>query len=147
MIKIIKKGKKNFTTTCLDCGCEFSYELSDLQENIAGKIVKCPCCDKEIIHKESISQVAIPKSNTGNSASSDPTKVWDNMAYQSPETLELREKLAQQITKKYTIPCLSCWWYKQALMEQIRVGDSPCEWCQYNNFKITCTSMGGSDGN
>lgn len=48
MIKIIKDGQKNFITKCLTCGCEFSYQLADVELNS----VKCPCCGGYVAHKE-----------------------------------------------------------------------------------------------
>lgn len=48
MIKIIKDGQKEFTTKCDACGCEFSYQLADIELNS----VKCPCCGGYVAHKE-----------------------------------------------------------------------------------------------
>lgn len=48
MIEIIKEGQKNFITKCLTCGCEFSYQLTDVELNS----VKCPCCGHYVAHKE-----------------------------------------------------------------------------------------------
>lgn len=42
MKQILKYGKYNIVT-CTDCGCEFSFEKSDVKD---GK-VKCPCCETE----------------------------------------------------------------------------------------------------
>lgn len=47
MIKIIKPGKKEFTAICGKCGCEFTYELSDL---ICSSSVPCPECHEEYYH-------------------------------------------------------------------------------------------------
>jgi hypothetical protein len=46
-IKIIKPGTLVYTGFCSRCGCEFSYELSDL--NLSG-ICKCPTCKEEYYH-------------------------------------------------------------------------------------------------
>ena len=48
MIKIIKEGKKSFVETCPKCGCEFEYELEDVD---ASGAVRCPYCEERIIHK------------------------------------------------------------------------------------------------
>lgn len=40
MIEVIKHGQKKFKTICANCGCEFTYELSD----ILGGGVECPDC-------------------------------------------------------------------------------------------------------
>lgn len=47
MIKIIKDGQKDFIGKCRTCGCEFSYQLTDLS---LGSVV-CPCCGGYITHK------------------------------------------------------------------------------------------------
>lgn len=47
MIKTIKEGQKVFTRICNRCGCEFSYELEDLN---AVDFVQCPCCHKSLTH-------------------------------------------------------------------------------------------------
>jgi hypothetical protein len=42
MIKVIKHGRRGLTfkTTCEVCGCEFTYELCDIE----GNSVLCPDC-------------------------------------------------------------------------------------------------------
>ena len=47
MIKIIKDGQKEFTAKCSTCGCEFSYQLTD----IGLSSVRCPCCGNHVSHK------------------------------------------------------------------------------------------------
>ena len=47
MIEVIKHGKKKFTATCANCGCEFSYELSD-RNGLGG--VDCPDCGHYVAH-------------------------------------------------------------------------------------------------
>lgn len=47
MIKIIKDGQKEFIGKCRTCGCEFSYQLTDLS---LGSVV-CPCCGGYVAHK------------------------------------------------------------------------------------------------
>ena len=48
MMKIIKEGQKEFIAKCSTCGCEFSYQLTDIK---LGSIV-CPCCGHYVAHKE-----------------------------------------------------------------------------------------------
>lgn len=48
MITILKKGKTKFTTICKKCGCEFEYELSDLEY---GYYVICPECKDKCYHE------------------------------------------------------------------------------------------------
>lgn len=42
MKQILEPGKYN-TLTCSDCGCKFTFDKSDLDEN---NQTTCPCCDK-----------------------------------------------------------------------------------------------------
>lgn len=46
MIEVIKHGQKKFKATCTNCGCEFTYELSD----IVGSRVECPDCGHYVVH-------------------------------------------------------------------------------------------------
>lgn len=55
MIKIIKDGKRyELRTTCESCGCEFIYENEDIIEEYPdnpydySKVVKCPCCKRNV---------------------------------------------------------------------------------------------------
>lgn len=48
MIKIIKDGQKDFIAKCPTCGCEFSYQLIDIE---LGSVT-CPCCGHYVAHKE-----------------------------------------------------------------------------------------------
>lgn len=48
---IIIEGAKVFTTTCPICGCEFSYEIEDLELSLGEQIVRCPSCDRSVSHK------------------------------------------------------------------------------------------------
>lgn len=49
MITVIKHGEKNFITTCSRCGCQFSYELTDLFES-SGEYINCPDCKNKCYH-------------------------------------------------------------------------------------------------
>lgn len=49
MKTIIKSGKKEFTTTCPVCGCQFSYEITDI--SMTSQSVTCPECFAIISHK------------------------------------------------------------------------------------------------
>ena len=48
MIRIIKPGMQEFYAFCTHCGCEFTYELSDI--NLCGTC-KCPTCKKDYYHQ------------------------------------------------------------------------------------------------
>lgn len=45
--KIIKEGRNDFIAECDVCGCEFSYQLTDITLNS----VVCPTCGHYIVHK------------------------------------------------------------------------------------------------
>ena len=47
MIRIIKPGMQEFYAFCTHCGCEFTYELSDI--NLSGTC-KCPTCKQTYYH-------------------------------------------------------------------------------------------------
>ncbi len=47
MKKIIKSGKKIYSTTCSRCGCEFTYENEDI--NYVGSVT-CPECGCVLTH-------------------------------------------------------------------------------------------------
>lgn len=46
MIEVIKHGKKKFTATCTNCGCEFTYEVEDIK---LGSVT-CPDCGDYVAH-------------------------------------------------------------------------------------------------
>ena len=48
MIEVIKHGQKKFKATCTNCGCEFTYELSDMKP-LGG--VDCPDCGEYVVHQ------------------------------------------------------------------------------------------------
>ena len=51
MIKIIKKGNPNrvvrriYKLNCTRCGCEFEFEIYDLDKSFLHPVIKCPCCN------------------------------------------------------------------------------------------------------
>ena len=65
MIKIIEKGKTEFTATCKICGCKFFYEYNDM---IFTHSVKCPFCNAEVEHPDQslVSNSSINKSEKFN---------------------------------------------------------------------------------
>lgn len=48
MIEVIKHGQKKFKAICTNCGCEFTYELSDMKP-LGG--VDCPDCGEYVVHQ------------------------------------------------------------------------------------------------
>lgn len=53
MITVIKHGNKTFKAVCPICGCEFTYQDEDLNEDIFhNHNVICPDCGRHIPHDE-----------------------------------------------------------------------------------------------
>nr|DAI30520.1 MAG TPA: DNA-directed RNA polymerase [Caudoviricetes sp.] len=116
MIKIIKDGAKTFKATCPNCGCEFTYENEDI--NIS--VVICPCCNNPIYHKQ--------KQQFPN---------VDN--YVLLKKLSDGAEIRQRIFSPDENPCDSCP-NNPKYLKTPYIGDSPCQWCQKNPNKVTCTS-------
>ena len=52
MIKIVTSGRRVFVGYCKKCGCEFSYDLSDLHLGCGSFYVHCPCCECKYLHPD-----------------------------------------------------------------------------------------------
>ena len=120
-IKIIKDGVKEFRITCPKCGCEFTYE----NEDICNSEVVCPCCGRHLLHNL---QVVYP---------------IPNMPYNPHNTDDL-------VYRPRTLPdwatksdnwggCEGCP-NNPKYLKTPYIGDTPCQWCQKNPNKVTCTS-------
>ena len=131
-IKIIKDGKKEFDITCPYCGCEFTYE----KEDICNSEVICPCCSTNLPHKGVIGTV-----NTTPS----PIPIWYNQQV-APDGYKIRDGLNK---RPLTLPdgatlinnetsCEGCP-NNPKYLKTPYIGDSPCQWCQKNPYKVTCT--------
>lgn len=124
MIKITKPGQKEFHGFCKWCGCEFTYEISDLKLSVTSDKVSCPTCGKDYHHNMMIQDPTIPD-GIGR------IQAWP------PEPIPC----APDMTK--TDPCAGCAWRENLLRDGLYVGDTPCTWCNKNKFNsitcITCT--------
>ena len=131
-IKIIKDGKKEFDITCPYCGCEFTYE----KEDVCNSEVICPCCSTNLPHKGVIGTV-----NTTPS----PIPIWYNQQV-APDGYKIRDGLNK---RPLTLPdgatlinnetsCEGCP-NNPKYLKTPYIGDSPCQWCQKNPYKVTCT--------
>lgn len=60
MIEVIKHGQKKFKAICTNCGCEFTYELSDMKP-LGG--VDCPDCGAGDIYLHSVDVYGVRRSN------------------------------------------------------------------------------------
>ena len=124
MIEIIKQGQTKFSAYCSQCGCEFTYELEDLDST---ECVKCPCCGHIIVHNKNIGTInypygAIPCVGTPGS---------DGVS-----------------TNDYIKRCEQCDFYKRYLAGgKTYIGDSPCEWCQNYPYRVTLYAEASTTGN
>lgn len=119
-IKIIKDGVKEFHITCPYCDCEFTYE----NEDISNSEVICPCCSTKLPHKGMIGTVNINPS---------AVPIWYNQQV-APDGYKIRGGLNQLDNSCDNCP------NNQKYLKAPYVGDSPCQWCQKNPWKVTCTT-------
>ena len=119
-IKIIKQGVKEFHITCPYCGCEFTYE----NEDVCNSEVICPCCLTNLPHKGVVGMV-----NT----TPFPMPIWYNQQV-APDGYKIKAGLNQPDNS-----CEGCP-NNPKYLKTPYVGDSPCQLCQKNPWKVTCTS-------
>ena len=119
-IKIIKQGIKEFHITCPYCGCEFTYE----KEDVYNSEVICPCCSKGLPHKGML--------GTGD-INPYTLPIWYNQQV-APDGYKIRGGLIQPDDS-----CDNCQ-NNPKYLKTPYIGDSPCQWCQKNPYKVTCTS-------
>lgn len=132
-IKIIKQGVKEFHITCPYCGCEFTYE----NEDVCNSEVICPCCSKALPHKGvsgKVDESPLPiNGGYGTITSPHGTYPYNDLVYR-PFTLP------DWATKSDNLSgCEGCPDNPKYLKTPY-IGDSPCQWCQKNIYKVTCTS-------
>lgn len=116
MIKIIKEGHKQFQGTCFKCGCEYTYELEDIKDDC----VKCPQCGAFNTHMPRANVILPPP---------------------DPYIGQLKVQFDVKDNNQYNNPCGTCSYYQRLKAGEIYVGDTPCTWCQYNPFRVTCTNV------
>ncbi len=129
MIKITKPVQKEFHGFCKWCGCEFTYEISDLKLSATSDKVSCPTCGKDYHHNMMVQDPTIP-GGIGR------LQTWP------PEPIPT-------ITPDMTNidPCAGCTWRAELLAKGSYVGDTPCDFCGKNPNKVTClqTSISTAD--
>lgn len=124
MIKIVKAGQKEFHGFCMWCGCEFTYEISDLKLSATSDRVSCPTCGKDYHHiMQQTPQLIQPSIQRGLGDLSWP-----------PDPIPCTDQAKD--------PCAECDWMKNLLKNGTYVGDTPCTWCPKNKF--SCNISGGS---
>ena len=104
-IRVVKPGRTQFDGFCERCGCEFTYEISDLKLSHSNR-VSCPTCGESFYHK-----------NVTRSTLATEPPTYKDITWPVTEGLQ------------YKSSCDSCAWYKQLQTPGIYVGDSPCTWC------------------
>lgn len=112
-IKITKPGQKEFHGFCRWCGCEFTYEISDLQLSATGNKLYCPTCNKEYYHASLVQDPTIPGG------------ILPQLPLCTPDMSK-------------TDPCAGCVWRENQYREGMYIGDTPCNWCDKNKFNVTC---------
>lgn len=110
-IKIIKEGKKEYYMTCHKCGCEFTYELEDINYNSS---VKCPCCSDNLYHKRYNITITNPIDYI-------PTIPCINQNSTGEDSSN---------------PCATCDWHKK-IKGTTYIGDTPCTWCKYGHLTVS----------
>ena len=123
-IKITKPGQKEFHGFCTWCGCEFTYEISDLKLSATGNKLECPTCGKDYFHQSMVQDPTIPG---GIGRLQDIS--WP------PEPIPCTPDMTK------ADPCAGCTWRENLLRDGIYVGDTPCTWCNKNKFNIATAVM------
>ncbi len=121
-IKITKPGQKEFHGFCKWCGCEFTYEISDLKLSATSDKISCPTCGKDYHHPSMVQDPTIP-GGIGYGRLQDIT--WP------PSTVE-PIPCVPDLNK--TDPCEGCAWRENLLRDGLYIGDTPCTWCNKNKF-------------
>ena len=114
-IKITKPGQKEFHAFCKWCGCEFTYEISDLKLSATSDKLSCPTCGKDYHH-----QLKVPE----------PT---------------LQPSIGYQWPSDSTDPCAGCVWRENLLRDGLYVGDTPCTWCNKGRFNVVTGKVTAND--
>ena len=121
MIEVIKHGQKKFKAICAQCGCEFTYELSDMHPLGYTNCVDCPDCGNYVVHRAVISEPIRatvnypPKTMLFNSETATDSNKADVMGtlygtqgdvYTTEQDLEIQQMFKDQMSKTMVIPCV-----------------------------------------
>lgn len=103
MIEVIKHGQKKFKAICINCGCEFTYELSDMHP-LGG--VNCPDCGKRVAHKAMASEpICAPITCPPKTMLFDSQTATEGDVYTTEKDLEIQQMFKDQMSKTMAIPC------------------------------------------
>lgn len=119
-IKITKPGQKEFHGFCKWCGCEFTYEISDLKLSATSDKVSCPTCGKDYHHPALVQDPTIP-----GGIGYDKLQTWPHIGVEPIPCIPDFSK---------TDPCAGCTWRENLLRDGMYIGDTPCTWCNKNKF-------------
>lgn len=108
-IKVIKHGPKKFRIICPNCGCEFEYEIEDVEYGH----VECPDCKKSVQHPNQ-NEYQIPYINTPLTPIPCVSSEAHSLGWPDCET------------------CPN----KPDPTKNGQVGDTPCDWCIKR--RVTC---------
>ncbi len=123
MIKITRPGQKEFHGFCKWCGCEFTYEISDLKLSATSDKVSCPTCGKDYHHPSMVQDPTIPR-GIG-------PKLWGDRLTPAIIPTDISS----------TDPCADCVWRENLLRDGIYVGDTPCTWCNKGRFNSSTSIL------
>lgn len=141
-IKIIKNGVKEFNMTCPNCGCEFTYE----NEDICNSAIVCPYCGIVLPHKGPSGTISFPP---------EPIPIWFNQPV-APDGYKIKggpnkptDKYNDLVHRQPPLPgwatqsdnwsdCEGCP-NNPKYHKKLYIGDGPCNWCQKNPRRVTCT--------
>lgn len=110
-VKVIKPGVTEFCGFCDRCGCEFSYELVDIQ--LTGK-TNCPTCGKDYYHPMRTQY---------------PERLAD-----TTYPLQFLDPSSISSIDATTDSCANCDWLKELMEKGSYIGDTPCTQCPKNKF-------------
>ena len=137
-IKVIKQGVKEFHITCPFCSCEFTCENEDVHEGT----VSCPCCGAILDAKQrmngKVDECPIP-TNGGYGTTINPNGTYQMPVWYSPQFVPDGYKIRDGLNKPADNSCEGCP-NNPKYLKTPYVGDHPCQWCQKNPWKVTCTS-------
>ena len=122
-IKITKSGQKEFHGFCKWCGCEFTYEISDLKLSATGDKLNCPTCGKDYHHNMMVQDPTIPGG----------IRRLQDISW-PPDPIPCTPDMTK------TDPCAGCVWRENLLRDGLYIGDTPCTWCNKNRLN-TITSI------
>lgn len=138
MIKIIKEGKTDFRLTCDKCGCIFEYNVADIDDCY----IKCPTCGKQHYAFEADYEL---EKDTAEFSITELTKPDQSSGYytvplRTTPGMPVDPLISQPIgtLRVYSDECENCDFTKALRTKGYYIGDTPCQWCSKNPYRVTC---------